>query len=61
LKEKPEAFKKFKEFKALVEKQNELCLKTLRLHIGGELTSNEFNDYCKKERICHQLTAGYTP
>ena len=45
LKYKSEAFGKFKEFNALVEKQIGLSIKVLRLHRGGEYKSNEFLDY----------------
>lgn len=48
LKKKSEAFEKFKEFKAFVEKQSGFVLKTLRSDRGGEFTSDEFYDYCKK-------------
>ena len=61
LREKSEAFNKFKEFKALVEKQRGYHLKTLRSDRGGEFTSNEFNDYCKQEGIRRELTTSYTP
>ena len=61
LREKSEAFNKFKEFKALVEKQCGSHLKTLRSDRGGEFTPNEFNDYCKQEGARRELTASYTP
>lgn len=61
LKEKSEAFTKFRKFRALVEKQSGYPLKTLRSDRGGEFTSNEFNDYCKQEGIQRELTASYTP
>jgi hypothetical protein len=42
LKEKSEAFEKFKAFKALVEKETDLKIKCLRSDRGGEFISNEF-------------------
>ena len=47
LKKKDEVFERFKECKALVENLYEKKIKILRLDNGGELTSNEFNDFCK--------------
>ena len=43
LKEKSEAFEKFKIFKAKVENETNLKIKCLRLDNGGKFTSNEFN------------------
>ena len=48
LKAKNEAFEKLKEFKALVENLIEQKINTLRLDNGGEFTSEEFKEYCKK-------------
>jgi hypothetical protein len=42
LKEKYEAFEKFKAFKALVENETDLKIKCLRSDRGGEFISNEF-------------------
>ena len=42
LKEKSEAFMKFKSFKALVENEANIKIKCLRSDNGGEFTSNEF-------------------
>jgi hypothetical protein len=42
LKEKDEVFKKFQEFKALVENISERKIKVLRSDNGGEYTSKEF-------------------
>jgi hypothetical protein len=42
LKNKSEAFEKFKAFKALVENETDLKIKCLRSDNGGEFTSNEF-------------------
>ena len=45
LKSKNENFKKFKEFKALVEKQTRKCIRALRMDNGGEFTSHGFDDF----------------
>ena len=42
MKNKDEVFRKFKEFKALIENHTEKKIKTFRLDNGGEFTSNEF-------------------
>ncbi|KAL8087732.1 hypothetical protein AgCh_037766 [Apium graveolens] len=61
IKEKSEALDKFKEFKALAEKQSGYYLKTLRSDRGGEYTSNLFKSFCRAHGINHQLTTTYTP
>ncbi|CAM8987141.1 unnamed protein product [Rhodiola kirilowii] len=61
LREKLEAFRTFKEFKIIVEKQSGYTLMTLRSDRGGKFTSNEFSNYCRAEEIRWQLTASYTP
>lgn len=58
---KGKAFEKFKNFKAIVEKESKATIKTLRTDRGGELTSNEFNSYCEEHGIQRHLTAPYTP
>ena len=45
LKEKSEAFMKFKAFKALVENQSNRKIKYLRSDNGGEFTSNDLNEF----------------
>ena len=42
---KSEAFKKFKEFRAKVEKQLDTHIKAIRSDRGGEYLSNEFIDH----------------
>lgn len=42
MKEKSEAFSKFKHFKTMVEKETVTTVKTLRTDRGGEFTSQEF-------------------
>ncbi|KAG7576575.1 Ribonuclease H-like superfamily [Arabidopsis thaliana x Arabidopsis arenosa] len=61
LESKGEAFEMFKKFKALVEKQSGQLVKVLRTDRGGEFTSTEFNQFCEREGIHHELTTAYTP
>ena len=61
LKEKSEAFEKFKVFKAKVENEFKLKIKCLRSDRGGEFTSDQFYDYCDEHRIKRQLSAPITP
>ena len=51
LKEKLEAFEKFKWYLARVEKEIGKCLKCLRSNRGGEFISNEFNNFCIERGI----------
>ena len=61
LKEKSEAFSKFKSFKALVEQESGATIKTLRTDRGGEFLSHEFQEFCSQEGINRHLTTPYTP
>ena len=61
LKEKSEAFEKFKIFKAMVENETNEKIKCLRFENGGEFTSNEFNDFCEIHGIKRKFSAGDTP
>ena len=61
LKDKSEAFVKFKAFRALVEKESGKRIKCLRTDQGGEFTSSEFNKYCEEFGIKRQLSAPWTP
>jgi hypothetical protein len=61
LKTKSEVFKRFQEFKALVENQTGRKIKVLRSDNGGEYTSTEFRDFCTQEGIRRQLTVPYNP
>ncbi|KAL4361783.1 hypothetical protein GQ457_04G023210 [Hibiscus cannabinus] len=61
LKQKSEAFGDFKNFKALVEKESDFEIKSLRSDRGGEFTSNEFNDFCKENGIRRPLTVPRSP
>ncbi|KAL1205085.1 Retrovirus-related Pol polyprotein from transposon TNT 1-94 [Cardamine amara subsp. amara] len=60
LKEKSEAFDRFKRFKEIVENQTGLAIKTFRTDRGGEFTSSEFNSFCEKNVVTRHLTAPYT-
>lgn len=51
LKEKGEAFEKFKKFKNLVEQETQSKVKTFRTDRGGEFLSLEFQEYYEKNGI----------
>ena len=51
MKEKLEAFQKFKWYLARVEKENGKKIKCLRSYKGGEFISNEFNEFCIENGI----------
>lgn len=57
LKEKSDAFSKFKGFKALVEQETKKCIQTFRTDRGGEFVSHEFNNFCIESGIKRHLTA----
>lgn len=61
LKAKSEVFMYFKEFKSLVENQQNKKIKIFRTDNGLEFCSNEFEDYLKDAGIIHQKTNPYTP
>jgi len=56
LKAKSEALDTFKSFKTLVENKSDIRIKCLRLDIGGEFTSNDFNEFCEKYGIKKKLS-----
>ena len=58
---KSETFDKFKEFRAEVEKQLGLPIKSLRSDRGGEYLSDEFQQHLLENGIVSQLTAPETP
>ncbi|GBP67410.1 Retrovirus-related Pol polyprotein from transposon TNT 1-94 [Eumeta japonica] len=61
LKAKNQAFKYFKEFKSLVENQQNKKIKIFRTDNGLEFCSNEFEGYLTDAGIIHQKTNTYAP
>ena len=61
LKEKSEAFGKFKKLRASIEQETGISIKTLRTDRGGEFMSSEFNTFCENNGIQGHLTAPYSP
>ena len=61
LERKSETSEKFKHFKAKVEKQSGMFIKSLRSDRGGEFLSNNFNHFCEEHGIHRELTTPYTP
>ena len=61
LKEKSEAFSKFKKLRIIVEKEIGEKIQTFRTDRGGEFVSHEFDGYCEGAGIRRHLTAPYTP
>eukprot|EP00253_Pinus_taeda_P014831 PITA_14831 len=61
LKTKSEVFKRFQEFKALVETQIGRKIKVLRPDNGGEYTLGEFVDFCAKAGIRREFIVPYDP
>ena len=60
LKEKSEAFEKFKRFKSILEKETRTTIKMLKTDIGGEFTRKEFQNFYEISGIQRHLTAPYT-
>ena len=58
---KDQVFKKFCEWKTLVEKSSGKKLKAIRTDNGGEYTSREFQEYLTEEGIRHERTIPKTP
>ncbi|KAE8725329.1 hypothetical protein F3Y22_tig00008957pilonHSYRG00078 [Hibiscus syriacus] len=61
IKKKSDVFSTFKNFKARVELDSGNKIKCFRTDNGGEYTSEEFDDFCKKECIKRQFTVANTP
>jgi len=61
LKEKSEVFQVFKKFKAMVEKETDMPIKSVRSDRGGEFISSELMKYCEEQGIRRFLTASYSP
>ena len=61
LNSKSEVFTKFVQFKAIVETQFSIKIKTFSSDGGGEYTSNAFKTYLSQQGIVHQVSCPYTP
>jgi transposase InsO family protein len=61
MKEKSEAFNKFKQYKNFIEVQTGKKLKVLRVDGGGEYLSNEFKKFLLDNGIRLQVTAPHSP
>jgi len=61
LKSKLEGLEKFKEWKALREKESGKHMKQCRTDGGGEYTSKKFAEYLKSEGILKETTMPHTP
>ena len=61
MRQKSEAFEKFKEFRARVENQLSKCIKAIRSDRGGEYLIGDSKDYLIRNGIVSQLTALGTP
>ena len=61
LKTKDEVFKRFQEWKAMVENELGKKLKVLRSDNGGEYTGKQFQEYLRSEGVRHELTVPKTP
>lgn len=61
LKNKDDAFSTLKTFRAQVETETGLKLKTLRTDRGGEFLSTQFTTYCKETGLNHHYTTPYSP
>jgi IS30 family transposase len=61
LRTKGEVFDKFKEYKALVDNQTDMKIKTFRSNNGGEFVSKKFDNFLHECGIQRQTSAPYTP
>jgi len=61
LKTKSEVFKRFQEFKALVETQTSRKIKVFRLDNGGEYTLGKFVDFCAEVGVRREFRVPYHP
>lgn len=51
----------FKNFKALVEKENDFEIKSLRFIRGGEFTLRKLSEFCATHGICHPMIVLKSP
>jgi histone deacetylase 1/2 len=58
---KSEVCEVFQKFKAIAEKQCGKSIKVLRIYGGGGFTSHDFEAFCVKNAIQHEVIASYTP
>ena len=61
MKKKSEVPEKFKEYKAMVEKNTGRKIKKVRSDNGLEYVSHYLDDFLKKAGIKHELTVAHTP
>ena len=61
LKNKSKTFGRFRELKAMVEKQSGKYIAVLRSDGGGEYDSNKFTEYCREQGVINKFTTVYTP
>ena len=61
LKQKSEVFTVFKHFKNLVENQYSTKIKVLSSDNDGEYINSQFQDFCSKHGILHQISCPQTP
>lgn len=61
IRQKSEAFEKFKEFELTVTNESGCNIGTLRSDNEGEYVSNEFEEYLKSKGIRHELTVPHSP
>ncbi|GAU10233.1 hypothetical protein TSUD_417410 [Trifolium subterraneum] len=61
IKNKSDAFEKFKEWHTLIENQIGTKLKVLRTNNGLKFVSEQFNEFCRKKGIKRHRTVAYTP
>ena len=61
LKSKDEVFKRFVEWKTMVERSAGRKVKVLRSDNGGEYTGSHFVEYLSSEGVRHELAVPKTP
>ena len=61
IRRKGDVFEYFKEFRTMIEKQTEKCIKILRSNNGGQYVFGAFKKYCKENGIQQQFTVSHTP